>query len=341
MMEDIMRNKIIIAVVVAVALFHIAWYASSCSYQKQAPPDLTTGRDILYSYMNKMKIHADLKNMEDVFIDVNESRLHLIVFPAGKKAPTLVFIPGTSVYAGFYIEYIYAMYKQGFNVIGLDPRGHGLSSGARGDYTITTIVDDALAVVKYARGRFGGRVAVAGSSQGGIAAFYAAARDDSLAGAVCHNIADLNARDNLVLSQVRPPLPLVPLAEFMSRLYGSYSIPISLYLNLKEERMKDGTSAPEYTKTDPIVVKRITIRALGSLLHTDLAKPVEKIKVPIMLVHADKDSIFPQSYVEGIYNRLTCPKKYLLFKNTEHLVMTNNVDRVVPQVAAWLKEKMR
>jgi esterase/lipase len=75
-------------------------------------------------------------------------------------------------------------------------------------------------------------------------------------------------------------------------------------------------------------------------MRTDLAKPVEKITVPVMVVHADQDSIFPQAYVEDIYNRLTCKKKYLLFKDTQHLVMTNNVDEVVPPVAQWLKEIM-
>ncbi len=336
-----MSKKFIIAVICAAALFHIAWYASSCCYQGANPPDEKTGRDTLVKYMNKLKIGADLSAMEDTYIDANGSRLHLLVFPAGKNAPTLVFIPGTSVYAGFYIEYIYAMFKLGFNVVGFDPRGHGLSGGGRGDYTINAIVDDALAVVKYARTRFGGKVAVAGSSQGGMAAFYAAARDDSIAGAVCHNIADLNGKDNLVLSTIRPPLFLVPAAEFLMKLYGSYSIPISLYLDLTTELLKDGTGVVEYSQSDPVIVTRITLRALGSLLHTDPAKPVEKITVPVMVVHADRDSIFPQAYVEGIFKKLTCPKKFMLFKNTDHLVMTNNVDEVAPASAAWLREIMR
>jgi esterase/lipase len=75
-------------------------------------------------------------------------------------------------------------------------------------------------------------------------------------------------------------------------------------------------------------------------MHTDLAKPVEKITVPVMLIQAEKDTIFPSNYVENIFNRLTCKKKYLFFKNTQHLVMTNNVDEVVPPITVWLKEVM-
>ncbi len=336
-----MAKRIILIILIGTGVFHIAWYAASKIYQGSGVVDDTTAREHLTGYMKQMKINADLSAMEEPSINANGFTLRLTVLPAGKNAPTLVFIPGTSVYAQFYIEFMDQMHKQGFNVVGFDPRGHGRSSGPRGDYTINGLVDDAIAVVKYARNRFGGPVAVAGSSQGGMAAFYAAARDDSIAAAVCHNIADLNGKDNLVLSQVRPPLFLVSVAEFMTRLYGSYSIPISMYLDLKIELMKDGTDVITFSKADPIVVRYITLRALGSLLHTDLAKPVEKIRVPVMLVHADRDSIFPQAYVEGIYNRLTCKKNYLLFKNTEHLVMSNNVPEVVPPVTAWLREVMR
>ena len=336
-----MRNKIIISVVAVVVLFHIVWYAGSRIYQNRTLPDKESVRAQLDNDRKRMKMDIDLKAMQETTIEANGYTLHLTVFPAAPKAPVLVFIPGTTAYAQVYCQFMSDMHRRGFTVVGFDPRGHGLSSGGRGDYTIDGLVDDTLAVVRYARTRFGGTVAVAGSSQGGMAAFYAAARDDSLAAVVCHNIADLNGRDNLVLSTIRPPQFLVPAAEFFMSLYGSYSLPISLYLDLSKEKFADGTDAATLVEKDILAVSWITFRALGSLMHTNLAKPVEKISVPVMLIHADRDNIFPREYVEGIYNRLTCPKKYLLFKNTEHLVMTNNVGEVVPPISAWLREKMR
>lgn len=335
-----MRKKIILGIILVVGIFHIAWYVSSRIYQNQKLPDEQTIREQQDQYIKMMKIQVDRTVLENAYIDANGYRLHLTVFAAGKNAPTLVFVPGTTAYAQAYIQFLYDMYRAGFNVVGIDPRGHGQSSGPRGDYTMNGLVEDTLAAVKYARTRFGGNVAVSGSSQGGMAAFYAAARDDSLAAAVCHNIADLNGKDNLILSQIRPPQFLVPVCSFLMGIYGSYSIPLSLYLDLSKEKFIDGTDAATMIHQDPLSVTRVTFRVLNSLMHTDLAKPVEKIKVPIMLIHADRDNIFPQAYVEGIYNKLTCKKKYLLFKNTEHLVMTNNVTEVVPPVAMWLKEVM-
>jgi alpha-beta hydrolase superfamily lysophospholipase len=335
-----MTKKIILIAILIIVAFHVCWYVTSRTIMHKKLPSEAIIQDTLNNYMKTMKISIDRNSLVETSLDANGIKLHLDVFAVGKNAPTVVFIPGTSVYTKMYIEFMYKMYIQGYNVVGFDPRGHGLSSGLRGDYTINEIVDDTLAVVKYARERFGGKVALVGSSQGGMVAFYAAARDNSIAAAVCHNFADLNGKDNLVLSQIRPPLFMVPLAEFMTGLYKNFSVPVSFYLDLSKEKAKDGTDASTLINNNPIAVKWITFRALGSLMHTDLAKPVEKITVPIMLIQAEKDTIFPNDYVENIFNRLTCKKKYLFFKNTEHLVMTNNVDEVVPPIAKWLKEVM-
>ena len=335
-----MSKKIIAGIILAVAIFHLAWYAGSRLYQNRKLPDHQTIRQYQDNMMKQLKMNVDRSAVEETYIAANGNRLHLMIAAVGKNAPTLVFIPGTTAYAQVYAQFCYDMYREGFNVIGFDPRGHGLSNGPRGNYTINELVDDALAVAKYARERFGGKVALAGSSQGGIVAFYAAAKDDSIAAVVCHNIADLNGKDNLVLSQIRPPRFLVPLCAFFMNLYGNYSFPISLYLDLSKEKFPDGTDAAALIKRDPLAVSWITFRALNSLMRTELAKPVEKIRVPVMLIHAGKDNIFPRAYVEGIYNRLTCRKKYLLLENAEHLVMTNNVPEIVPPTAAWLKEVM-
>ncbi|MBN2160310.1 MAG: alpha/beta fold hydrolase [Spirochaetes bacterium] len=335
-----MKKKIIIAVVI-IGLFHIIWYAGSCAYQHRGLPDKKEAEAYQDKYIATLKTGIDTSKMEETYIDANGYRLLLTVFPVGNGSPTLVFMPGTTCYAQVYIEFMYTMHRQGFNVIGVDMRGHGMSSGLRGDYTINGLVDDLLAGVKYARDRFGGRVAVAGSSQGGMVAFYAAARDDSLAAAVCHNLADLNGKENLVLTRFRMPQFLVPVAGFMSWLYGSYSIPVSIYLDLDREHVKDGMPISRFVKENPQMVGWITIRALGSMMRTDLAKPVEAIRVPVMMLYSDGDSIFPQAYVEGIYNRLTCKKNSLLLTKTEHMIATNNVNQIAPATAAWLKGIMR
>lgn len=59
-----------------------------------------------------------------------------------------------------------------------------------------------------------------------------------------------------------------------------------------------------------------------------------------MVVHAGRDTIFPEDYVRRVYDRLTCDKEFLYLADAPHLVMTDNVDEIVPVASAWLKEKM-
>ncbi len=321
-------------------LFHGFWYAASRIITRRNPPSERRIREFHEAEEKLFHLSAVKGILEERFIQANGGRLHLSILPRDKDRPTLVFVPGTSVYAQLYIGFLKAMYDEGFNVVSFDPRGHGRSSGPRGDYTLDGIVDDTLAVCAYARERFGGNVAVAGSSQGGMVAFYAAARDDSLKAAVCHNLADLNGRDNLVLARFATPPSLVPLARKLMKFYADFAFPTALYLDLKREFLPDGRDAAGFLKKDPLAVTWITFRALNSLVLTPLTKPVEKITVPVMVVHSDRDHIFPQEYVESIYLRLNCPKEFFLLKDREHLIMTNNVEEVSPSVAAFLKKTM-
>ncbi len=331
------EHILFISAIIAVGVFHILWYALSCIITRGNLP----GKDTIKAFQDQnyesLQIDLEPAAIKEEYIHSHGFKIHMDILEHGKDSPTLVFIPGTSVYAKIYIEFMYGIYKAGFNVVGFDPRGHGLSSGPRGDYSIDGIVDDALVVVKYARKKFGDKIAIAGSSQGGMAAFYTAARDDSIAAAVCHNLADLNGKDNLILSTFKIPRWSSPIAGIIMNIYKKFIIPISTYLDLSKETLKDGTDAASFIAKDPLCITWITFKTMGSLLKTKMARPVENISVPIMLIHSGKDNIFPQEYVENIFNRLTCKKEYLLLKEREHLVMTNNVPEVIGPVVKWLK----
>ena len=67
---------------------------------------------------------------------------------------------------------------------------------------------------------------------------------------------------------------------------------------------------------------------------------MEEIKVPVMVIHAGRDDIFPEDYVRRVYGRLTCEKKFIYLADAPHLVMTDYVDDIVPPVAAWLEKMM-
>ncbi|MBU1670330.1 MAG: lysophospholipase [Actinobacteria bacterium] len=271
--------------------------------------------------------------------------LRLYHFESSPADPVMVFIPGTSVYALLYLDFMSQLSRQGFNVVGYDPTGHGKSSGKRGGYTLTTQLDDARAVITHAVETYNDSVAVSGSSQGGILAFYAAAAEPRLKAAVCHNLLAPDEPDNARLTRwpglYGKLMPLLPLmVPVMATPLGELRAPVQAYLDLNAEKSRFVPDLDKFFREDPLLAPAISLRALVSLSTTPMACRVEEITTPVMVVHAGHDNIFPEDYVRRVYDRLTCSKEFLYLPDAYHLVMTDFVDEIMPAVAGWLKEMM-
>ena len=270
-------------------------------------------------------------------------KLHLDVYEHDRSAPTIVFIPGTAIYALCYAEMLYKLGQAGFNVIGLDPRGHGQSEGPRGDYTIPELMHDIECTIDYAIARFNNKVSLMGSSQGGILSLYMAARDERLDAVICQNFADLTGDETTQLT--RHPR----LFKYMRKLIGgkagelihSAMIPMSAYIDLESIPVRYFGNIKLFVENDPLAVKNISVRALRSLGHTALDKPLSLIRVPLMVFQGDNDTIFSVSYTRNIYDKLSCTKKMIVYPNMSHALMSENVDDILPDIIEWLTDIYR
>jgi pimeloyl-ACP methyl ester carboxylesterase len=302
-----------------------------------AGPELERYFDDLFEMMGIAGLRSQI---EPDTITCDGLDLHLDVFCAQDATRTVVFVPGTSVYSLFYAEYMHKLRLMGFNVVGFDPRGHGRSGGKRGSYTVQTLLRDAEAVVTYAMDRFVGSVAMSGSSQGGIVSFYAAGRDERLSAVVCHNIAVLDEPE--VFSISRWPAASAAFARLMplASLTPELRVPISTYLDLSAEPTRFGRDALQFVKEDPLAVLSIALKAMASLSSEPPPRPVEEIDIPVMVIQGELDEMFTEYYVRRIYDRLTCEKEFLVVNGATHLVLTNDVDVIIPEVAAFLDAHM-
>ena len=267
-------------------------------------------------------------------------KLHIDVYEHSSKAPTIIFVPGTAIYALCYAEMLYKLGVAGYNVIGLDPRGHGQSEGPRGDYTIPELMTDVTNTINYAINRFGKRVSLMGSSQGGIISLYMAARDSRLDTVICQNFADLTSDE--ATSLTRHPKLFKYLRMFIggaaSDLIPNAMIPMSAYIDMDSIPVRYFGNIRLFIENDPLAVKNISIRALQSLGNTATDIPIEEIKTPIMVFQGDADTIFPVAYTQKLYDRLTCKKKFKVFPEMSHALMSENVDEILPDILGWFKE---
>jgi pimeloyl-ACP methyl ester carboxylesterase len=279
-------------------------------------------------------------------LPVGGQELHLYHFESKPDDPVMVFVPGTSVYALLYAEYLYKFSRQGFNVVGFDPRGHGKSSGKRGVYTLGGLVEDTLAVIDHCVRTYNDTVAVSGSSQGGMVAFYCAAAEPRLKAAVCHNVISPDEPDNERMTRwpflFRPMMPFLdtlrPLAESP---LGELMTPIALYLDLKAEKSRLVPDVSRFLRDDPLALSAVSFSALHSLASTPIARKVEDIQTPVMVIHSGGDNIFPEDCIRRVYGRLRCDKEFVYIPDAPHLVMLDHVDELVPRISAWVKERVR
>ena len=327
------------------ALGAASWAGYSCKVMnKQLPSreELAIYLDWLTGVVGMPEIRSSYR--EEV-LQAGGRGLRLYHFASQPGDPVVVFIPGTSVYALLYGEFMLKLSRAGFNVIGFDPRGHGMSEGKRGVYTLGELVDDARAVIGHAIEKYGNRVALAGSSQGGMAAFYAAAADPRLKAAICHNIIAPDEPDNYRMTRwpsvYKVALALEPLMGMIPQgLKAHMMTPVSLYLDLGAEPCRFFPEVARFLKEDPLAVNSVSLAALISLAKTPMARKVEDIETPIMVIHAGQDNIFPEDYVRRVFDRLTCPKEWLYMPEAPHLVMTDFVDDILPPIVHWLGQTL-
>lgn len=265
-------------------------------------------------------------------------RINVDLLVHDKAAPTVVFVPGTAIYALCYSEFLYKLYQRGFNVVGFDPRGHGRSEGPRGDYTVEELMRDTHGAISYAINKFNSNVSLMGSSQGGIVALYMAAKDTRLKGVVCQNFADLTAPEAAKLTRF-PKLSkyLRPLILNFGGVMPNTPIPINTYLDLELVKIKYFGNMKNFIDQDPLALHHISFRALQSLASTPLPKPLHEIEVPVMVFQGTADSIFSVEMTQNIFDKLECKKRFELFEDEDHAIIAESPDKIIGPIVNWLE----
>ncbi len=296
-----------------------------------------------------------IDNYYDLFsfsrIPVNGQEIQLSILDTPNPKGLILFSPGTNAYALLYGEYLLALANLGYRVIGYDPRCHGQSTGANGDYAIPELVDDLYALVHFFHQREALPLFLSGSSQGGIVSFYCATKEEKLAreanrspvikGLVCHNIADLAAADAVELTRWPKFSKFIKKGVIaLAKWLPAFPVSMSLYLNLKIEPVRHIGNAWSIIQDDPLLVDMVRLKTLASLCNTPLDTPVEALQTPFFLIQAEKDTIFKPAYSKRLFDRLTGSKKMVVYPGLPHYMIVDDVHAFIGDVSDWLKNQL-
>jgi alpha-beta hydrolase superfamily lysophospholipase len=296
-------------------------------------------REHLEKLAKRMNLSHIVPRFSEGVVMSDGIRLHLDIIVTDLAAPSIVFVPGTATYALCFAEFMIGLADAGYNVIGLDPRGHGLSDGKRGDYIIGELVRDVQATVSYAIAHFNSNVSVVGCSQGGILAFYTAAVDSRIQSAICQNFADLSDPATLRISRFPSLARLAkPVMNMAKRLFPKRHVPLSTYIDHRRMKVPNYGSIRDFIEQDPLALKSISVRALWSLTNTPLGCAIDKISVPILVLHPEKDEIFPLAYTQYLFDKLTCMKHLEVLPDMTHTVLVLSPQTALKPIITWLKK---
>jgi pimeloyl-ACP methyl ester carboxylesterase len=265
-----------------------------------------------------------------------QGRVHVDVYPARGDGPargSVVFVGGLSNHALGSASFEHALSRRGWNVVGVDLRGHGRSSGRRGDFTIPMMIEDLAAAGAYAKDRFGGEIAVMGSSLGGFYALSAANAIEGFRCAVSHWIYLPNEPITKQDARMRP------VALALDKLAPKLRLPTKQVANW------DGVCEDPVLRQkcfdDPLMAWKYTARALASGFRYDPPRALTDLRIPQLVVIGERDTMTPMPYTRKIYEQLVGDKEWQVIPDAGHMGgLVEHQDEMLDIVDEFLGRRM-
>lgn len=273
--------------------------------------------------------------VEHALIPCRHKQVHLELHAAdGGAAPTLVFSPGLGAYARFYLPLLGSLCDAGFNVVGIDRPGHGLSEGRRGDCTIDETIDVVEEAVRYARDRFGGPLALLGSSLGGIINWYALTREPDVEAVVCHNIARPDVFHD-------PSMRFkVPVLRRLARVAPFAGVPIKQIADFRKVSSSAEILDFAASEQDGTWCWKVTARSAASFLTYDPPVDWTRVGTPVLVLVGAGDEMVSAPFTEQVLAAGRPPNAELRLPELGHLLFHDHLDEALPLVTGWLQEKL-
>ena len=274
----------------------------------------------------------------------NGLRIHLDIYGNNvndRSIKNIIFIQGTSIYSRFYAEFCYNLFKSGFRVIAPDMIGHGLSEGKRGHFTMKKFTETIYDITTHIIEKYGDKIAIMGSSLGGITSLYSVAYDSRLKAAICHNAAVFNEKAHKRIGKIKGVIKLFkPLVPFFAKIVPNLRFNVFTYL--PKERLANselGFKIYDLFGNDKLLAYKYTLTSLRAQMTEPLAQPIENIQTPIMIINGDSDGLFSVEFMKEIFDRLRCREKSLeILKGSAHFIFQENVKESLSRIIPWLEK---
>lgn len=249
--------------------------------------------------------------------------------PDGHAKATVCLLHGVCEHSGRYERIADFLTGGGYAVSSFDFRGHGRSSGRRGDARFEPTLRDVHDLVERERARIaGGGIFLYGQSLGGLVALaYALDRRPALDGIV--------AAAPALRTKLREQRLKVLVAMSLGRMVPS----LSLRPGLDPAKLMRDASVLEERSRDPLVHDRVSAGlARDALLAADrVLRDARDLSIPLLLVHGDADEINSLRGSEEMFQKVRGDRTLKVYEGVRHHPHNDpDRDRIFRDVISWL-----
>ena len=210
---------------------------------------------------------------------------------------TILALPGLGLYSELSAHLYDALSQQGYNVLAVDPPGHGFSKGERGDYDVNAFVGQLSRVIDvYAKAKPDTRWCAMGYSIGAPIALTLAESDSRI---------DASVGVTLLMPELAPSLWHRAGWQWLTQVAT-----LAPTMRMSLDQLMGAANLPKSTQAqtlanDPMIVRAYPTRTLDSLYsqkHATLTGPMD---FRSLIVHGQQDAVLPLSYSERIQQQAT------------------------------------
>lgn len=267
-----------------------------------------------------------------VRVGLGDLPINCEVYESNKKDPVIVFLPGIGTYAEMYCEFLYKLSQWGFNVVGVDIRGHGYSGGDRGEYTVNDVVDDLHDVVSFLTETYNDTIAFFGCSIGSPLAMACAENDDRIKSLLCHT---------LFLTEYPPDFMTFSgwnMLRYSRVFLPDFKIDFRSYIDVNT-LINDSVFA-DFIDYDDLIVWEYSINTLSDIYSRKTSLLNEKKSFKAAIITGEKDEVIQPGYMKYITTRLEHPFEFIMMKGARHMLPFIHVKDTVIAARDWFKQNL-
>jgi len=241
-----------------------------------------------------------------------DASINVEIYPFSPDAPNVLFLAGIGTYVELYAEFASALNGLGYNVIAVDPPGHGYSSGIRGRYSVEQFQGHLVHVLDHLSQRFSGRWIAYGYSIGAVSAVALAEQDDRISQVVC---------TTLLLSEVPPDLLYAmgwSWTSLSAMWFPSLRVPLKSFIDF-ETLLGDHPAGP-YINDDERMIFDYPLATLASLFSHKAGIVNNAYPFALTLLQGDQDEVLTLEYTQRVISAVEHPITLDVIKGFGHML---------------------